>query len=485
MYLVPIKLINEVFTQHNVRAHEGTYINNYAYKIGTYTAIHDDLMQFIKSEIANYSNQFNTNGFSTKEEFVSKKTIERALSTKNQSGPMASIKIINLLGFYSYKANWHSERPNFQFHETENTKKSLSRAVNLTSKIQFTFPSNLMQLNNQDKVKWILENFETHGGPALFIELLNLFIDIGKPDDGLHYYQILNNSSKNKGANELHKSALKYSIGRLLFQKGDFKDALQIHTSNSMSNPPNLYSLLSEFEIAQIYFRVEDFHQSFLLFQKIETNFGYRDFQNKNQHIKQFIATLHSIKLIQSNVPNCDSAWLLNSQPNETLRLMNDLDATIDKITSPIERIDKQAWIYCIKAFGFEGLGNLQAAQSFYEKSFTLLGNNDGTESSKIHISIYYIRFLRRLKRFSDAKILIDRIKRYTFVGSRQKDYAKILEEEAYLYLDVNQKQKAKKAFIQSITKFKIEKNIEFWEDWPIVDRLKKTSRDFLIDFNT
>jgi tetratricopeptide (TPR) repeat protein len=295
---------------------------------------------------------------------------------------------------------------------------------------------------------------------------------LGNPQRALSMYADLKKTLLEDCSKPEIQNAILYYTGRLLLQQGLISSALQRHKENL---PPkglgDFYQLRSRFEIAQILFFIEDFKQSWEMFQNLWQLL--KDVKGQDvfaSEVLKFLGTFEAIHVIYDLPcsPVLSSQW----RPGDPFKCIKYADSCC-QYAEKANYDDSKAWALAVKAFGLECLGRYSEANSSYKASLKMCEYRTSRRSSYLHVSVYFAGFLRRRKQFKKAEeLLYNELSKLT-KNSRARDCGRIFEE---LYLIQNLQGRIKKSqeLLKKAVKYYVqEPEFHPWSDWPIVQRLR------------
>lgn len=371
------------------------------------------------------------------------------------------------------------------------TKPKVKRPI-ISSKLDIRsniFKKQLDSLKNEGKYKeaieFIVDNFTTYPRWDLLIELLKFCELESSPKYGIEkfkeYRHLLGNTSYPEKTSE--KEALNYYLGRLYTQIGDYQDALYWNNENTKYKISHYYQLLSKFEQASLYYRIEDFDLALSEYEDVKKALRRVDHSLVLEiHLFLYLSTLYTINTI-FNPSNYPYTINISDNSKQSIYYTNRVNKLIPKLIYEDDRNDKSAWAHITMAFGLESQGDFQEAIEHYSKAEELIKNKKVTNSSATHLLIYTSRFYRRHKNYHKAIEKINLIKRYCLSPDGSKLEFSIYEEVAYILLNYGKKGLAKSFFKHAVSQFRKEKSIEVKMHWPIVKRVARMCEYFDLVF--
>jgi len=339
--------------------------------------------------------------------------------------------------------------------------------------------------NYEEAINLIIDNFTTYPQWNLLIELLKFCELESSPKFGIEkfkeYRHLLGNTSYPEKICE--KEALNYYLGRLYTQIGDFQDAFFWHHENTKFKISHYYQLLSKFELASLYYRIEDFESAISEYEDVQKSLGEIDHSLVLKiHLYLYLSTLYTINTI-FNFSSHPYSTNIADNSKLSINYTKRVNKLIPKLAYEDDRNDKSAWANITMAFGLESQGDFHEAIEYYSKAEELIKNRKVTNSSATHIFIYTSRFYRRRKDYHKAIEKINLIKRYCLSPIGSKMEFSIYEEIAYILLNYGKKGLARSFFKHAVSKFRKEKSIEIKMHWPIVKRVSKMCEYFDLVF--
>jgi tetratricopeptide (TPR) repeat protein len=246
------------------------------------------------------------------------------------------------------------------------------------------------------------------------------------------------------------RAAEDFYMARLLGQKGDFAHALALHRDNmNQSQYPALYGLLSQFEIAQLHFRLENFSRSkceFLkLFELLPTDEPVGTLPwpitKLRVDVLKFLGTFERLHFV-FDAPCAEVTLPLSvGSPAKCVEMARQ---AID-LSDHIGYRDGTAWGHTVHAFGLER-EEVDECERAYDRALNKRHHSgqNSHASSRPYILLYRAGMLRRRRKFDEANRDLCEVRTSIGEHSRLAHLAELNTQCALLAKDMNDSGAAK-----------------------------------------
>lgn len=233
------------------------------------------------------------------------------------------------------------------------------------------------------------------------------------------------------------ESAVRYYFARILGQANYFGEAIDLHRSND-TGTLKLYPLRSQFEIAQLKFRVEDFRASRDAFRVVEERLSRHAARMENapgpfQRLRvdhwKFLGTFERLHLV-FDVPQ--AAVVLNEIPHGNAQRCLQSGCRAVELAQAIGYTDGAGWGHLIQAFAYEQ-GHADECAKAYEAALACHREPTAHPSSRPYTEFYRIGMLRRNGRLDEAAVELQKLGIEINQSSRPAYRAELRTQQALL----------------------------------------------------
>ena len=412
------------------------------------------------------------------------KSLDRALRENKPDGGSELLR--EVLGYFTFGKEWPKKKGTFTWEPVIKSTSSL-KGRGSVGRMEIEGGSIINTIKDfiaRGYYNEARESFEKGWRVNKSWGLLLLRLEIaerdGHPEKGLKYYSEYRDLEPNNELDAKYKTRLTYYLGRLHTQLGEYKEAIVHHTDNT-SEHNDYYCILSNFELATIYFRIEDFEHAYKELDKLIKSEYFEKLKDSvliKIHALHFFATLKTIREIHSrkffNVEKVGvtlDAKGAHECNNRTEQLIESL-----KSKSKKEYYERKAWFHCVRAFAFESEANIEMAHEDYKAALKNITHVKKHLSSFLHISLYYAGFLRRSQNNQEALVICEGLFKLIKGEAINKDEGRIYEEMAYNYEAMNNIRHAKTCYTKFIKHYIHNSPRQLKPEWPLWKRIKKIS---------
>lgn len=342
----------------------------------------------------------------------------------------------------------------------------------------------------------IYEVWPTRKSWELLVRLGKYFDLLGKAKESFKVYRKYKNELVDVTVPPKIELQERFYRARLWGQLGYVDDAISLHKKNEpqqneLQNEEritniDIFQVKSAMEIGHLLFRIEDFMESQKRFEQVlsylpkqlskESDRAYLELATD---VYKFLATLKILRIIY-DWPETTKAWTWPANnPEECLFYAN----KASEYAEWSSYVDGMVWVYTVKAFVSECLGNHKEAKKLYKVSQEIYKGGKARHNTGIYIFLYYSGFLRRQKLWNEAKIALKEAWRLISLQSGRFHRACYYQHAAYLAYKKRprDKQRATNYFKKSM-KIYTEDILFLSRDWPIVTRLSHTCSFYGVD---
>jgi tetratricopeptide (TPR) repeat protein len=234
------------------------------------------------------------------------------------------------------------------------------------------------------------------------------------------------------------ESAIRYYHARILGQANLFAEAIDLHSRND-SGRLKLFPLKSQFELAQLKFRVEDFSTSREAFWILEERFRrYAALMNRaplqlrrlRVDTWKFLGTYEKLHLV-FDPPQ--AAVVLGDVPQGNAQRCLQIGMQAVELAEAVDYMDGAGWGHVVQAFAYEGQGRTDESAKSYEAALACHSNPKSHGSSWPYTAFYRVGMLRRSGRLSEATAALEGLDRMIRASSRPPYRAELHAQQALL----------------------------------------------------
>lgn len=319
--------------------------------------------------------------------------------------------------------------------------------------------------------QWLIDNWTTCKSWNNLAHFIRLIEQSGGGADGLDQFNRLKTSMDGEPSEELN-IALRYFVGRVFGQIGKIQAARERHEKNLAARPPSrLYQLKSQFELAQLAFRVEDFKRS--KEEVVDLDKALAATPNAPTELKvdvlKFLAFFERLHVVFDQPY---ARVVLDGVATGSAEQCMEHAGLAIKLATDAAYFDGIGWGHVVRALAWEGKPESEKADDDFGRAADIHSGPHAHGSSIIYTHFYHSGMLRRRRDFPAAKEQLDRASARIGDRPRSSYNAELLTQRGLIAEAEGDVEEAKRSHIAAIRI--VARDPEFRTmEWGIVKRLR------------
>lgn len=270
-------------------------------------------------------------------------------------------------------------------------------------------------------------------------------------------------------------AAERFFTGRVLAQIGEIQEARNRHTLNFPKEglPNSLYQFKSQFEVAQLDFRVENFGPSKEQFERLHQFLQATPAAPAELRVDvlKFLATFECLQVVFD--PPCNEVVLGDVAGGSASKGLSYADEAI-QLARDAGYVDGQGWGYVVRAYAHECQGNFDEAETDYRKAATEHARPQAHGSSAVYTQFYHVGMLRRRGDTPAARKRLSRIEKHLAGRPRFSFEAELLTQRGLIAAAEDDTKAAANCHREAIRILAKDVRVRAMDNWGIVKRIRR-----------